>query len=221
MEKIVTYKKDGKKGKEIDLSSEIFGVRVNERLLELVLRMYGNNKRTGNAHTKTRAEVRGGSKKPWRQKGTGRARVSSIRSPLWRGGGTVFGPRKRDIYYAIPKEIKRQALISALSKKYKEDAIVVVDDLTLSSHKTKELFNILVNVGIEEKKALFITGNLDENTEKASGNIEKLSVRRVLDVNAYQIMRKRVILLDVATVEMLEKRILAAKGGKQEEASVA
>lgn len=209
MAEIKLYSKEGKELNVVELNPEVFESKINTRLLELVTRLYANNKRTGNAHTKTRAEVRGGSKKPWRQKGTGRARVSSIRSPLWRGGGTVFGPRKRDIYNIIPKKIKIAALKSAIVKKLKENTVVLIDDLNIESNKTKDFYAILNNLNISKKNVLFIASEITENIERATGNIKKLCLKRVNDVNAYNLLRKNIILLDQKSLEILEKRILS------------
>ncbi len=208
MAKITVYKKDGKKAGNVEVNSDIFESQINVRLLNEVNRLYANNKRTGTAHTKTRKEVRGGSARPWRQKGTGRARVSSIRSPLWRGGGTIFGPRQREIYNTIPKQLKIKALISALSKKFKENNILVVDDLSLDSHKTKEFFKILENLNIDNKNTLFLVEKLDDNVQKASRNIYMLSLKKVCDVNAYHILRKSILLMDKDSIKALEKRIV-------------
>ena len=213
---ITLYKKDGKKSGNVEVSSDIFETRINTSLLELVNRLYANNKRTGTAHTKTRKDVRGGSARPWRQKGTGRARASTIRSPLWRGGGTIFGPQKRDIYNTIHKQIRKKALISALSKKFKENNIIVVDDFSLSSHKTKELSKILVNLKINNKNTLLLVNGLDDNIQKASRNIHMLSLKRICDVNAYHVLRKSILLSDKVSLKALEERIRAAKGSKQQ-----
>jgi large subunit ribosomal protein L4 len=220
MAKIAVYSKDGKEIKTIELNADIFDAPINKRLLDMVVRMFANNKRTGNAHTKTRSEVSGGGKRPWRQKGTGRARSSSIRNPLWRGGGTVFGPRKRDIYFSIPQKMRSNALISALSKKFKDDRIIVVDDLTVTTPKTKEFYSILENLKIDSKKVLWIANTLDDVAQKATRNIKNLSVKTVADVNAYNIMRKRVVLLDPNSIKTLEERVLNT-GNKPTEEAVA
>ena len=209
MSELTVYKKDGKEAGKQEVSSQIFFGKINERLLELVVRMYANNKRTGNANTKTRREVRGGGAKPWKQKGTGRARVSSSRNPLWRGGGIVFGPRKRDICFSIPKKMRTQALISALSKKVSENKVIVVDEFTLSSHKTKEAALIFERLKTGRKKTLLVLDSPDEIVGRAVRNIEKVSLRNVSDVNAYQILKKNILVIDVKTIQALEKRILA------------
>jgi len=221
MAEIAVFSKLGKEIKKIELNADIFDTKINTRLLEMVVRLFGNNKRTGNAHTKTRAEVRGGGKRPWRQKGTGRARTSSLRNPLWRGGGTVFGPRKRDIYNTIPKQMRNKALISALSKKFKDNKIIVVDDLAVTSPKTRDFFSILTNLKIESKKTLWIARNIDENAQKATRNIEKLSVKSVTDVNAYNIMRKNIILVDADAVTVLAERVLKTKKTEAEAVATA
>jgi len=209
--------RDGKELGATELSAEIFGAKINKRLLDQVARLYANNKRTGNAHTKTRAEVRGGGKKPWKQKGTGRARASSTRSPLWRGGGTVFGPRKRDIYNTIPQETRRQALISALSKKVKDAAMIAVDDLTVSSRKTKDFFTILKNLGIDNKNTLWVVAEADMLMKQATRNIQVLSLKRAGDLNAYHVMRRPVMLIDRKTIAVLEQRLLNNYGAAGDE----
>lgn len=211
MAEIAVFSKLGKEIKTIELNADIFDSKINTRLLEMVVRLFANNKRTGNAHTKTRGEVRGGGKRPWRQKGTGRARSSSNRNPLWRGGGTVFGPRKRDIYNTIPKQMRNKALVSALAKKFKDKKIIVVDDLTVTSPKTRDFFSVLTSLKIDAKKVLWVTKGLDANAQMATRNIEKLSVKSVADVNAYSIMRKNVILLDAESLESLSVRVLKTK----------
>lgn len=211
MAQIPVYSKEGKEIKKIEVNPEVFDVKINKRLLDMVVRLFANNKRTGNANTKTRAEVRGGGKRPWRQKGTGRARSSSSRNPLWRGGGTVFGPRTRDIYYSIPKQMRSKALIAALTKKYKDTQIMVVDDLSVSSVKTKEFFSVLKSLKIDQNKTLWISDSLDDVAKKATRNIEKLSTITVADVNAYNVMRKKIILMDPQAIKALEDRVLRSK----------
>ncbi|MBU1863968.1 MAG: 50S ribosomal protein L4 [Candidatus Omnitrophica bacterium] len=215
MSKITVYTKEGKKAGDIEIDSAIFEAKINGRMLELVNRLYANNKRTGNAHTKTRAEVRGGGKKPWRQKGTGRARVSSIRSPLWRGGGTVFGPRTREIYNVIPKQIRKKALISALSKKFKEKSIVVVDDISFDEPKTKLVYRMLSKLKIEGKNTLMFMNEHDEMVERASRNIAKLSFKKASDANAYHVLRKQILLFDKKGIKAIEEKLLTIHGNKQ------
>ncbi len=208
MAEVKVFTKDGKESKTIELNAEVFEQKINRRLLELVSKLYANNKRTGNAHTKTRAEVRGGSKKPWKQKGTGRARVSSIRSPLWRGGGTVFGPRKRDIYNVIPKKVKEKALKVALTKKLREESIIVVDDLAVSSTKTKECSKVLSALKIDKKNVLWLAAGENDQLKLATRNIKKVSLKTVTNINAYDVLKKSVVLVDVASIKALEERVL-------------
>lgn len=144
--------KTGKKEKEIELNDEIFGVRVNERLLQLARTAFAANLRRGTASTKTRKDVRGGGKKPWKQKGTGRARAGSSRSPIWRGGGTVFGPHPRSYNVNMPKTMRKQALISALSLRAKEQSLVVLEGVELDSHKTKEFAQIVKALPVTKKE---------------------------------------------------------------------
>lgn len=220
MAQIKVYTKKGSESGSMELSPEVFGVKINAKLIELVTRMYANNKRTGNAHTKTRAEVSGGGARPWRQKGTGRARVSSIRSPLWRGGGTVFGPRKRDIYNVIPKKMRQKALLSSLTKKLKDGGIVVVDDMSFDAPKTKLVYEVLANLGIESRNVMWIASEINETIARATRNIEKLSVKNVSDVNAYHIMRKNIILFDTKSIKAIQERLLGSETEEKEATSV-
>lgn len=216
MANITVLDKKGKTAGTIELNPEVFGCKINKRLLDMVTRMFSLNKRTGTAHTKTRAEVRGGGKRPWRQKGTGRARASSIRSPLWRGGGTTFGPRKREIYYDIPKQLRSKALAVALSKKLKDEKLIIIDDLSINNPKTKEVADVLKNVKVASKKTLMVISEMTEKVDRATRNIATLSVSRVQDVNAYNVMRKNVLIIDKKAVSELEKRVLESKSRKKE-----
>lgn len=210
MADISVFSKLGKEIKKIEINADVFDSKINTRLLEMVIRLYANNKRTGNAHTKTRGEVSGGGKRPWKQKGTGRARSSSIRNPLWRGGGTIFGPRKRDIYNIVPRKMRTKALISALSKKYKDNKIVVVDDLSITSPKTRDFYSILSNLKIDARKTLFVARSIDDTARMATRNIENLSMISIADVNAYNIMKKNIILVDADGINQLVDRVLTA-----------
>src|SRR3989338_10250497 len=166
-EKEVVYKKDGKKAGELELNEAVFQAPINYRLLQLVLKAYAGNQRRGTHNTKGRAEVRGGGKKPWRQKGTGRARQGSRRAPQWRGGGTIFGPHPRDYDTRLPDEMKIQALISALSLKNKEGNLLFVEDAALKEPKTKELVSIIKALGLNRSRTLFVVESMDEKLKRA------------------------------------------------------
>jgi len=206
--KIPVYKKNGEKsGEEMDLPEEIFGARVNERLLGVVLKAYAANLRRGTHDTKVRKEVRGGGKKPWKQKGTGRARAGSSRSPLWRGGGTIFGPHPRDYSVSIPKELKRQALVSALSRKACEKNILVTEEVSLAQPKTKELFEMIRALKLDKEKTLCLVPAIDEKIKRASDNLQEIfRVKPVGEVSAYHLMQKKKLLIDRrAFVELCER----------------
>jgi large subunit ribosomal protein L4 len=203
-----------KKNKKIDtleLSDKIFNGKVNKFLIQQVINMYLANQRRSFAKVKTREEVRGGGKKPWRQKGTGRARAGSIRSPLWRGGGITFGPAPKDWHYQVPKKIKRLALISSINAKLNEGNVIVLDEFNLSSHKTKELLSVLKAMKLDTDKSLIIPGKTEVNLLRASNNIKKLVMARVEDVNAYDILVNNKIVFEKDALKKLEKRLCAVQ----------
>lgn len=212
--KLPVYSKSGKKsGDEIELNPAIFCQPVNERLLHTTLTSYAANQRRGTADTKERAEVRGGGKKPWRQKGTGRARAGSIRSPLWRGGGTTFGPHPRDYSVHIPKEIKRKALISALSLKCKQENIMVVEDASVEQPKTREVFQMIKALKLTGSRTLCVVKSMDEKLKRATSNLRKVfAVREASDFNAYHVLRRKKLLIDLEALGLIEKRLLGESG---------
>lgn len=188
---------------EIELSDEVFGIEPNQAAMHQVVKMQLANHRVGTAATKTRGEVRGGGRKPYRQKGTGRARAGSIRSPLWRKGGVVFGPQPRDYSYTLPKKIRRLALKSALSSKVKGRNMIVMDELTLEAPKTKRMVEILNALQVD-RKALIVTADGDVNVYKSARNIPGIKPVRADFMSVYDILNhdKLVITKDaVAKVE--------------------
>src|SRR3989338_1109464 len=169
------YSLTGKKVDKIKLDPDVFNARVNKPLLHEIIQMYRANSRQGNASTKTKGLVRGGGKKPWRQKGTGRARSGSNRSPLWRHGGTIFGPAPRDFGYDMPKKTKRSALISSLSAKLKDNEIMVLEkDPDLKHPKTSEVAKLLMSLKTYGDRALFLYAKTSENVLKSCRNIENM-----------------------------------------------
>lgn len=156
---------------------------------------YLANQRQGTHCTKTRAEVRGGGRKPWAQKHTGRARQGSIRSPLWRKGGVVFGPKPRDYYIQLPKKKKRLAKYLALAEKIKSKDLLVVEDFKLESYKTKKVKEILNNLGLDSKKILIVDKEFDDNVKLATRNLEKVEISRVSDLNAYVLLNNEKIII--------------------------
>lgn len=203
MPKVDVLNIQGEKVSEIELNDTIFGIDVNEYVLHSVVRMQLANKRQGTHATKTRSFVRGGGRKPWKQKGTGRARAGSIRSPLWVGGGTTFGPQPRSYNFTVPKKVRRLAVRSALSSKVQENNIIVLDNFELPEVKTKAMVAILKNLNVD-KKALLVTSNGCKNVQRASQNIPGISSAAAKDLNAYDLLKhdKLVITKDaVASVE--------------------
>src|SRR5690554_13532 len=170
MPKVALYNMEGASVGEIELKDEVFGVEVNQDVLYQVVKMQLANKRQGTQSALTRAEVRGGGAKPWRQKGTGRARHGSIRSPIWIKGGVAFAPKPRDYSYTLPKKIRRLAMKSALSSKVQENNIIVMESLALPEAKTREMAKVLKNLKVEEK-ALVVIPQRDEAVVRATRNL--------------------------------------------------
>jgi len=204
MPKVVMYNVSGQEVGEIELSETIFGVEVNEHVLYEVVKNQLANKRQGTQSAKTRAEVRGGGRKPWKQKGTGRARVGSIRSPLWIGGGTVFAPKPRDYSYTLPKKVRRLAMKSALTSKVNNNELIVLDELILDSPKTKEMVNILKNLNVD-KKALIVIGDNSEAVIKSAKNIPGVRTAYVNTINVYDILKYDKFIITKDAVEKVEE----------------
>jgi len=189
--KLSVYDMQGKKVEEVD---SLFGGRVNTALVSQAVKMYLANQRCGLAQTKTRGEVSGGGKKPWKQKGTGRARAGSIRSPLWKGGGVVFGPRPRDYSYTIHRKAKKAALQSAILSKLQDNEVILIDKLEFDSPSTKKMANLLKSLGIRES-CLIVIPELNETIWKSSRNIYNLKVRVASDLNAYEVVKYKRLLI--------------------------
>lgn len=194
MPKASLWNMKGERLGEVDLPGSIFGAEVKRSVLHSAVRMYLDRKRLGTASTKTRAEVRGGGRKPWRQKGTGWARHGSIRSPIWRKGGIVFGPKPRDYAWSLPRKMKRLALRSALSAKAARGKVAVVEGLRLESPKTKEVFSMLRGIGAE-RSALIVLARRDENVLRSARNIPGTDVTVFKDLNAYDVLAHDAIVL--------------------------
>ncbi len=184
----------GKSQGIVNLPSDLFGQKVNENLLAQAMRVYFTNQGTHKAHAKTRSEVRGGGKKPWRQKGTGRARAGSTRSPIWVGGGKALGPRFRDVKLALPKKMRRKALTSALSSKAKDGQIRVITNMENQEIKTKIFANLLTKLEIKGR-TLMIVSKPNQKVILASRNIPGVSVDTFSNLNAFEIMNSKEILL--------------------------
>ncbi|MDD5216923.1 MAG: 50S ribosomal protein L4 [Candidatus Omnitrophica bacterium] len=205
------YSKEGHKKGEVVLNPEIYGTRVNQRLLHLVRTAYAANLRSGTANTKIRKEVQGGGKKPWRQKGTGRARAGSIRSPIWKGGGVVFGPHPRDYTVHMGKTMRSKAIVSALSLRAGEKSIVVIEDLALETPKTKEWVEIMKALPVKDKKVLCVVRAIGTNLKRASRNYKKVvELKLVNELNAYHILQREKLLIEQEALPILETRLLGA-----------
>lgn len=194
----------GKKVGEMELRPEIADVKVNESLVHQVVRAQLAAARAGTASTKTRSEVRGGGKKPWRQKGTGRARAGSIRSPLWVGGGTVFGPTPRDYSFSVPKKVKKQALRSIIASKAKSGDLIVVDDFGLVEPKTKAALEVLKNVGALGKTTL-VVGPEEGAVVKSTRNIEGVHAIKAQNINAYDLLNNEKIVMTKRALELVQE----------------
>lgn len=192
---------------EVDLSDAVFGADLNESLIHAAIRNYLANRRQGTAATKTRGDVSGGGKKPWRQKGTGRARVASNRSPLWRGGGRVHGPQPRDWSYKMPKKMRRGALRSALSERLREGNLIVIDDFTIKGVKTKEFVKVMTTLGLAGTKKptkVLIVDSLDNaNLILSSRNVQKTKVTNGYGLNIYDLIYHEKLLISKAAIEEL------------------
>ncbi len=193
---------------KVDLHDDIFGVEIKKGLLHEVVRNHLANKRQGNASTKTRGLVRGGGRKPYKQKGTGRARAGSIRSPLWKGGGTVFGPHPRDYSYKLPKKAKWSALSSALTAKFIDGEVIVIDEIGVPEGKTKKMRAMLDGLGLKNN-VLIIVPEKNEPLERASRNIPKVNVARVNELNVYSILSHEKLLISKEAVEKMKEAYLA------------
>jgi len=204
MPKVDVYDIEGKKVSTLDLNEEIFGIIPNENTVHSVLVNYLANQRQGTQSTKTRAEVSGGGKKPWRQKGTGRARQGSTRSPQWIKGGIALGPKPRSYTYKVNKKEKRLAIKSVLSSKVIENELVVVDKLTFDEIKTKKMVSALSNLKVEGK-ALILLPEKNENVQKSARNIEGVKTSLVNTINVYDLLKYTKLVVTVDTIKKLEE----------------
>lgn len=212
MSQVSLYTQAGKEKKKVTLNKEIFSAPINQRLLDLVQKAFSANLRHGTASTKNRGEVRGGGKKPWRQKGTGRARHGSIRSPIWRGGGVAFGPRPRDYFVQLPQTMKENALISALSLRVKEKNMFLLDEVKLKEPKTKEFVEILEALPLKKKRTLFVVNEADPFLVRSARNLSGLvEIKRARELNAYHVLHWPKILIEEEAIGVLESRLLTVK----------
>lgn len=192
---------------EIELNDEVFNREVKEYILHEVVRMQRAARRSGNACTKTRVEVSGGGRKPWRQKGTGRARAGTRTSPIWRGGGVTFGPKPRDYSFKVNRKVKKQAVAMALSARLQEGNLIVLDDFTLEAIKTKDFVGVM-NV-LDVDNGLIVTNDASENLTKSSRNVNGYKVLSSEGLNVYDILLHKKVILVQPVIDSLEKRLMA------------
>ena len=204
MPKIDVYNIEGKKVSDIELADSVFGIEPNEKIVHSVLVNYMANQRQGTSNTKTRAEVSGGGRKPWKQKGTGRARQGSIRSPQWFKGGIALGPKPRDYSYRVNKKERRLAVRSVLSSKVLENNLVVVDAMNFDAIKTKNMVSALNNLKVEGK-TLIVLPEKDLNVQASARNIEGVKTSLVNTINVYDLLKYNKLILTVDAVKNLEE----------------
>lgn len=204
MPKIQMINMEGNPVEEIELNENIFNIDINEHAVYLVVKNILANKRQGTKSVKTRAEVRGGGRKPWRQKGTGRARQGSIRSPQWRGGGVVFAPKPRDFSYTTPKKVRRLALKSVLTSKVQENELILVDNIKMDEAKTKNFVAMLNNIKAN-KKALVVIADRDENVMRAARNIEGVETAMASMINVYDILKYDSLIITKDALNVIEE----------------
>ena len=203
MANVSVYNIEGKEVGAIELNDAVFGVEVNEHLVHMAVVSQLANNRQGTQSAKTRAEVRGGGRKPWKQKGTGHARQGSIRAPQWKGGGVVFAPKPRDYSFKLNKKVKRLALQSALSTKVAEGKIIVLDELTLSEVKTKEMVKVLGNIKCDN--ALIVMDGSNENVMLSARNIPTVKTASVNTINVYDLLKYNNLVVTKEAVEKIQE----------------
>lgn len=203
MANVAVYNIEGKEVGTIDLNDAVFGVEVNEHLMHMAVVQQLANKRQGTQKAKTRSEVSGGGRKPWRQKGTGHARQGSTRAPQWTGGGVVFAPTPRDYSFKLNKKEKRAALKSALTSRVLENKFIVVDEMNFGEIKTKNFQNMLNNLSVS--KALVVLEGENKNTELSARNIAGVKTARTNTINVYDILKYNTVIVTKAAVEAIEE----------------
>ena len=202
MAKVAVYNMEGKEVDSIELNDSIFGVEINEHLVHMAVLQQLANNRQGTQKAKTRSEVRGGGRKPWRQKGTGHARQGSTRSPQWTGGGVVFAPTPRDYSFKLNKKEKRAALKSALTSRVVENKFVVVDELKLDEIKTKKFVEVLKNLNVE--KALVVLNDMDEKVIASAANIPTVKTTQTNELNVFDVLKYDTVVVTKAAVATIE-----------------
>jgi large subunit ribosomal protein L4 len=190
-------------GEQVELSDDVFGIEPNDHAIYLAVKSYNANQRQGTSKSKEGREVRGGGKKPWRQKGRGGARAGTIRSPLWVGGGTIFGPRPRDYREDLPKKVKRLARRSALSYKVKDNQIMIVEDFNIDQPKTKDFIKILDSLNVSGKKVLLLTSNNQETVYRSGRNIPRVEIMEASKASTYSILNNQILIMQKSAIDVI------------------
>jgi large subunit ribosomal protein L4 len=197
---------DGKpSGKKVKLDEQIFGIQPNDHAIYLSVKALLANKRQGTHKSKERAEVRGGGRKPWRQKGRGTARAGTTRSPIWIGGGTIFGPRPRDYRQKLPQKVRQLARKSALSYKAKDEQVIIVEDFSFEKPRTKEFVSMMEALNLSGKKILLLTGANDTHVYKSGRNINKVSIMEASKASTYDILNSQLLVMQHSAVDAITK----------------
>jgi len=202
--------KGKKTGRQVELPAEIFGATPNDHVIYLAVKQYLAARRSGTHKVKTRAEVQGASRKLHKQKGTGGARKGNIRNPLYKGGGTIFGPKPHSYDFKLNRKVKDLAKLSALSYKAKENAIVVVEDITMDVPKTKQLVEVMKNLNLSNKKSLFVLPEYNDNLYLSTRNVPNVASSLLADINTYEIMNADVLVITEATAKIFTEEEAAA-----------
>jgi large subunit ribosomal protein L4 len=216
MAELVIHNIEGKPTGKIDLPEGAFSGRVNTELLHQAITMYRACIRQGTLATKDRHQVSGGGKKPFRQKGTGRARAGSSRSPLWHGGGVTFGPVPRDFSFDMPKKMKRIAMLESLKAKFQGQGLICLEDIVTVMTKTREFTAIMKNLGLNRGRTLAILDGSDESLRRVTGNLPRFSLSRAQDVNAFDILQNKNLLVSKTALEKLLERVQSLPGQSTE-----
>lgn len=206
---IPLFDSNGKKIGTVELDRNMFNGKFNKSLLYQSLSMYRANQRRSVASTKTRGEVAGAGKKPWKQKGTGRARFGSIRNPVWRGGGIAFGPHPRDFRYSLPKKMKRKAFISSLNAKLKNGKVLAFEEVSLNEPKTKEFVKLFKGINLKKEKALFLVEKSGKNLYLATRNLKKLTLKNVNEATAFDVLLNERVVMTKKVIEYLNRKAAA------------
>jgi large subunit ribosomal protein L4 len=196
---------EGEKIDEIKLNDDMFNAKINKHIVHQIVKRYLAEKRRGTASTKGRSDVRGGGKKPWKQKGTGRARAGTIRSPLWVGGGVIFGPENRDYSYSIPRKMRLVALKSVLSGKVKNEDIIILDKIELKEGKTKDITYILDKFHINNDKIIIVIDKEDEAVKRAANNLKNVMVITANKINTYDLVNYQKMLITKSALKIIEE----------------